>query len=776
MICRIASLSGLPALLTLLCLMATTPAGQAAPSALRGYPLLPEPQQVEFTGADFEFGSGWRLELGPGVKPDDPAVESMTIELEGRDGVEPQVGGQGKAVELRVQPGSVEIGDATDKNRQALALQAYRMELTSGGIRITANAPAGLFYGVQTLLQLVRPAQGKLWLPEAIIVDWPDLEQRNIYWDDAHHLERMDVLKRALRQAAFYKINGFVIKLEGHFQYRSAPALVEPYALSPAQLQELTDYGLRYHVQVIPYLDAPAHIAFILKHPEYAKLREFPDSNYELCSTNPDSLKLFEGMYQDLLDANRGVDYFFLSTDEPYFEGMAENEQCHSKARAEALGSRGKLLAEFVTQAAGYLHERGRKVLFWGETPLAPSDIPSLPSYLISAELNGKEFDEALKAHGIKQMIFTSTVGWQELLFPSYYIRPAAQMLPGPAGGAYQPVPPGPGVIQDMFDLISQTPERAPAEIIGTVVAGWGDAGLNTETMWLGYAAGSAPAWHRGAGNPAELKAAFYKLFYGPGASNMGRLYQLMSEQGQFYKESWDVIASKAREGIWGDYAPIIYKPRMPAEDQTLPLPPVPAGGLLNRDRGWANQNKRNLELASFFFSQNDELMDLLYQNLSSVHWNSYNLEVYLSIAALYRQNLEMLMGFEQADALLDSAREAAARAQAEEAVRDLDQVLDSAIAIRTQRNAAYANAVQVWEKAWLPRVEEANGRRYLNEVDDVKDHLPMRTADLSYLIYRQLLLPLGQWYDQIEAARNQYAKTYGLAARADKLDWERYR
>ena len=71
--------------------------------------------------------------------------------------------------------------------------------------------------------------------------------------------------------------------------------------------------------------------------------------------------------------------------------------------------------------------------------------------------------------------------------------------------------------------------------------------------------------------------------------------------------------------------------------------------------------------------------------------------------------------------------------------------------------------------------MEEANGRSYLNAVDDVKDHLPMRTADLSYLIYRELLLPLGQWYDQVEAARNQYAKTYNLPARNDKLEWKEY-
>ncbi len=605
--------------------------------------------------------------------------------------------------------------------------------------------------------------------------NWPDLEQRNIYWDDAHHLERMEVLKRSLRQAAFYKINGFVIKLEGHFQFKSAPALVEPYALSPAQLQELTDYGLKYHVQLIPYLDAPAHIAFVLKHPEYAKLRDFADSNYELCTTNPDSLKLMEGMFQDLLDANKGGDSFFLSTDEPYFVGLADNDQCHSKPRAEELRGRGRLLAEFATKAAGYLHEHGRKVLFWGERPLTPSDIPSLPSYLISGELNGQALDEAFKARGIKQMVFTSTVGWQELLFPSYYVRPATEMLPGPAGGAYQPVPPGPGVISDMTSLISSTPEHEWAEIIGTVVAGWGDAGLNTETMWLGYATGSAAAWHPGAGDIHELMAAFYRLFYGPGAAGMGRLYQLMSEQGQFYKESWDLAASSARRGIWGDYAPIIYKPPMPAEDQTLPLPPVPSDDLLKRDHSWADENAKRLELASVYSSRHDELMDLLNENLLTVRWNRYNLQVYDSIASLYRQNLDMLGSLQQINVLLNSAQEAAARAQAEEAVGDVDQALDLARAIRTERNAAYANAVQVWEKAWFPRVEEANGRRYLNEVDDVKDHLPMRTVDLSYLIYRELLLPLGHWYDEVEAARNGYAKGHGLAARTDTLDWGDY-
>ena len=120
-----------------------------------------------------------------------------------------------------------------------------------------------------------------------------------------------------LRKAAFYKVNGVLIKLNAHFQYASAPAVVEPYALTPGELQQLTDYGLRYHVQLIPYIDGPAHIAWILKHPEFQKLRAFPESNYEICTANPDSDKLLEGMYQELMDANKGVNYFLLSTDEP---------------------------------------------------------------------------------------------------------------------------------------------------------------------------------------------------------------------------------------------------------------------------------------------------------------------------------------------------------------------------------------------------------------------------------------------------------------------------
>ena len=72
----------------------------------------------------------------------------------------------------------------------------------------------------------------------------------------------------------------------------------------------------------------------------------------------------------------------------------------------------------------------------------------------------------------------------------------------------------------------------------------------------------------------------------------------------------------------------------------------------------------------------------------------------------------------------------------------------------------------------WYPRVAEANGRKYLDEVDDVKDPLPVRTVDMSYLVYREMILPFREWFDQVEKVRNQYAKAHNLPERTDKLDW----
>src|SRR5438105_3770972 len=739
----------------------------SSPLVSKGYAVLPVPQQVTLTGKDFALEGRWKLELEGDVKENDVAVENLKASLASRFHLSLAETGSSRlasgVIQLDLSQKSGSISEAIDTNKPALVEQAYRLSLGPRSLKVTANAPPGLFYGVQTLIQLIRPRDGRLWLPEGEIADWPDVELRVIYWDDAHHLEHLEVLKGAVREAAFFKINGFAIKLEGHFQYQSARAIVEPYALARSELQELSDFALRFHVQLIPYLDAPGHVAFILKHPEYAALRAFPNSNYEFCVTNPETYKLLFGMYDDLLEATKGGKYFVLSTDEPYYVGLAHNSQCEEETQAHTLGSVGKLLAEFVTKAANYLYDRGRTVLFWGEYPLQPDDISALPSHLVNGEVYGPEFDSAYKKHGIRQLVYTSTQG-EEPLFPQYYMLPSTRRVHAKS--------PDNGRVTDMFNLISFTPARQNADLMGVFVAGWADAGLHPETFWLGYATGPATAWHPAAASPAELMNSFYDLFYGAGAQNMGRLYQLMSEQAQIWDDTWETSPSSARTPIWGN-SDRIFDPPKPANDQTLPPLPIPSSTNLTISRDWMQENTRRLEMAAIALAENDELLDLLYANLKTVNKNQYNLEVFLSVAGLCRESLEMILELGQMSELLKEAQTAARQGKADDAVASLDEALNTAAGIQRRRNRALQNATTTWYQTWFPRVAEANGRRYLNQVDDVKDHKPVRTVDMSYLVYRELLYPLGDWAAGTLAARNEYARAHQLPERAGELNWK---
>jgi tetratricopeptide (TPR) repeat protein len=177
--------------------------------------------------------------------------------------------------------------------------------------------------------------------------------------------------------------------------------------------------------------------------------------------------------------------------------------------------------------------------------------------------------------------------------------------------------------------------------------------------------------------------------------------------------------------------------------------------------------------LAGRFLASNDELLDLLNENLYRVEFNRYNLELYYAIAQLYRQNIQMLLDLDHINTALQSAQAASAKGDHKDAVGALDQALNMAENIRQQRNRTFADATATWYKSWYPRVPEGNGRKFVDSVDDVKDHLPVRTVDMTYLIYRQLLYPLGDWVREVESVRNEYATAHNMPAQSQPWNWK---
>lgn len=739
-----------------------TSASQSAALEASGYNVLPQPQKVTYAGKSFQITSGWHISLGAGVSRSNSAVTVLQQDLATRDGLHLHVRqshNRNDTIVLQIKPGSVAVGHATDKNRTALAEQAYRLQLTSSGVTVTANASTGLMYGADTLIQLVKPTNGAYDLPVATITDWPDVELRDIFWDNSFKLDRPATIKQAIQRAAFYKANGFVLKLNGHFQFKSAPALVQPYALSPSQLQGITDYGLRYHVQVIPYVDGPGHDFWILGHPQYAGLREYPGpkgTNFESCSTNPKTYNLLHSLYQDLLNANKGSHWFVASTDEPYYVGLADNSQCDEKTLATKLGSVGKVEAQFLYKSTSYLHNRGREVQFWGEFPIAPGDISSLPHWLIDGEQYGNPYDRLYTKHGIREMIYAYGQG-AESLFPHYYVAPGASEMP---------------VIQNMYNTIKNSPNRTDGgDVMGVFVANWGDAGLHPATFWMAIVLGASWAWNPASPNPQEAASRFYPLFYGPGTVDMQRVYQLMSTQAAFYDSSWNSVPVNWLPKDWGDSNGRFNPPR-PCYGGSIPLLGVPTAKSLKLRYNWSVANAQRLKAARQSLKDNNELLSLLQKNERSVRFQRYGMQVFKSIAGLERQNLEMLTEFGNANAALKQAQHDA-QGNPAAAVRALDRALETAQKIRDERNAAFHQVLATWNKSEYLNVGEANGRSPINENTNVNCGYPtLTTVDMTYLFLRELHVQLGEWYGQVQSVRNQYAQAHGLPTSSVSLAW----
>jgi hypothetical protein len=246
-----------------------------------------------------------------------------------------------------------------------------------------------------------------------------------------------------------------------------------------------------------------------------------------------------------------------------------------------------------------------------------------------------------------------------------------------------------------------------------------------------------------------------------------------MSQQAQFWSDSWETVDSTSPKPIFGSSREI-FSPKRPREDQTIPLPPPPSEQDLSYASSWAQTSQEQFRLAAKFRVENDELMRLLSTNLEKAEFNRYNLEVLQSIAKICRQNLEFIRGLGRIDELFVSAQAASRGGKVKKALEAIDQALDMAGEIHRQRNRVLHDAVQVWYQTWYPRVTEANGRRFVHDLDDVKDHVPDRTIDMSFLIYRQLQLPLGEWYGQVQAARNSFAERNRLPERRGEFDWKK--
>lgn len=691
------------------------------PLRTRGFSLIPAPQQVELGARDIVIDGSWAMVSTTGT--DDIAVKRLIQGASELHGLTFSTRGKKKIV-LAVKPGTV-----NGTNDPALNEQGYKLKVTPEIVEITGNSKTGLFYGVQSLLQLMRRDNaGRLVLPECVIIDWPSLELRFVHWDTKHHQKRMETMKRLIDWHAFFKVNMIAIEIEDKYEYPRHPVIGAPGAYTKTEMQELTRYALERHIQIVPDVQSPAHMAFVLKHNEFAHLKADPASNYQVCMCDPEAINLIFDMYQDMIDATPGVDYFLVSTDEVYYAGICD--KCKRPYNPE---NRSLAWAEFAITAHDWLAKRGRRMIAWVEYPLLAKDIALLPPDLINGVMsNNKSFVDVQNKVGIRQLAYSSIQG-SERLFSNYF---STNYL---------------GISSTVREGIA-----AGNNPIGSFGAAWDDCGLHEEVFHLGWATVTQYAWNPYGPATEQTMADFMDVFYGQSSPDMTSVYRLLTEGAQFFGSGWDQITSKERGPGYGNSNGKGIGTRR--TDDILRLPEIPQEVALKITPKFSETYRELIVRAESMKIKNDDLVNRLTRYVGQVERNRYNLEVYLSIAYMERYFINTILTLRDAESLMMRAQSAAADGRHANAVANMVEASNQVGSLITWSNWMWKNLTFTWEKSRYEKGRSVGGRDFVHVLDDVKDHPADRRKGLDYLIAPFQRMNLPGWRNLLNERINTYA------------------
>ena len=234
--------------------------------------LIPEPVSVIATGQTFTLSADTKIS----VDPDSEALAALGEYLAGV--LKPATGfdlpvvttNEEGAIHLTISDSDVALGD-----------EGYLLTITTTGVTLTALQPAGIFYGLQTLRQLLPATieldtvQTSVWtLPTGTVRDYPRFVWRGTMLDVARHFFSVADVKHYIDYLAMYKINRFHLHLTDdqgwRIEIKSWPKLTEIGGSTKVgggdggfytqeDYAEIVAYAHQHYMMVIPEIDMPGH-------------------------------------------------------------------------------------------------------------------------------------------------------------------------------------------------------------------------------------------------------------------------------------------------------------------------------------------------------------------------------------------------------------------------------------------------------------------------------------------------------------------------------------
>ena len=348
--------------------------------------VIPMPRSVEYHSGNFTISPETKFYTNLSAE----SRQALTDYLEGTSlssvpFAESATGNNG--IELNLCDSSIVTGN-----------EAYRIEIVKKGVRLSANTETGIFYGLQTLLQLLNNGDNKT-LPALTINDSPRFPYRGLHPDVSRHFFDKEFVKKQLNAMAYFKMNrlhwhltdgaGWRIEIKKYprltsfaawrpfdklndwwvegrtFCEQDDPRAVGGY-YTQDDIREVVAYAAERHITIIPEIEMPGHSEEVLAtYPELSCSGK-PYVNADFCIGTEKTFEFLENVLLEVIDLFPS-EYIHIGGDEASKSSWKTCPRCQKRMADEHLNSVDELQSYMIHRIEKFLNDHGRKIIGWDE-------------------------------------------------------------------------------------------------------------------------------------------------------------------------------------------------------------------------------------------------------------------------------------------------------------------------------------------------------------------------------------------------------------------------
>ncbi|MBE6273259.1 MAG: beta-N-acetylhexosaminidase [Bacteroides sp.] len=274
--------------------------------------------------------------------------------------------------------------------------EGYVLTATDKVVEVQATTGAGLFYGVQTLLQMTKEAN-KVAL--GTITDEPRFEYRGMMLDVSRHFFGLDFVKKQIDAMAYYKLNRLHIHLTDaagwRIEIKKYPRLTNFAAwrtgktwkewwngdrkyveegsegaeggyFTQDQCREIVEYAKKHYITVIPEIEMPSHSEEVLTAYPELSCTHVPYKQADFCVGNEKTFEFLENVLLEVMEIFPS-EYIHVGGDEASKQSWKTCPLCQARMKKEGLKDVDELQSYLIERMEKFLNKHGRNLLGWDE-------------------------------------------------------------------------------------------------------------------------------------------------------------------------------------------------------------------------------------------------------------------------------------------------------------------------------------------------------------------------------------------------------------------------